>query len=128
MTSDVAPMDKLEAGSLKFSRFHVPLRYYAARATTSSLRTGPGFAFRSASTYCSETAMDLQLDEKLALVTASTDGIGKEIAESLAREGAIVIVNGRTTASVDAAIAENRKSVPDAKLESLAADNGTGTG
>jgi 3-oxoacyl-[acyl-carrier protein] reductase len=72
--------------------------------------------------------MDLQLDEKLALVTASTGGIGKEIAESLAREGAIVIVNGRTTASVDAAIADIRKSVPDAKLESLAADNGTGTG
>ncbi len=31
--------------------------------------------------------MDLQLDNKLALVTASTGGIGKEIAVSLAREG-----------------------------------------
>ena len=39
--------------------------------------------------------MNLQLGRKLALVTASTGGIGKEIAASLAREGATVIVNGR---------------------------------
>jgi len=88
------------------------------------------FAFHSAPTYCSETltTMDLELEEKLALVTASTGGIGKEIAESLAREGATVIVNGRTAASVDAAMAHIRKRVPDAKLESLAADNGTAAG
>ena len=39
--------------------------------------------------------MDLQLREKLALVTGSTAGIGYSIAEGLAREGASVIVNGR---------------------------------
>ena len=72
--------------------------------------------------------MDLELKEKLALVTASTGGIGKEIAESLAREGATVIVNGRTAASVEAATADIRHRVPGANLERLAADNGTAAG
>ncbi len=49
--------------------------------------------------------MDLKLTEKLALVTGSTAGIGNAIATSLAREGATVIVSGRTPAAVDAAVA-----------------------
>jgi NAD(P)-dependent dehydrogenase (short-subunit alcohol dehydrogenase family) len=49
--------------------------------------------------------MDLQLTKKIALVTGSTAGIGNAIATSLAREGATVIVNGRTSAAVDAAVA-----------------------
>lgn len=69
--------------------------------------------------------MDLQLTGKLALVTASTGGIGREIARTLAREGATVIVNGRSAASVNAALADILASVPDAKLEALAADNGS---
>src|SRR5437870_13798363 len=72
--------------------------------------------------------MNLHLDDKLALVTASTGGIGKEIATALAREGATVIVNGRTFANVHAAIADIRARVPGAKLEQLAADNGTAEG
>ena len=72
--------------------------------------------------------MDLQLDSKLALVTASTGGIGKEIAISLAREGATVIINGRTGDSVAAAAADIRGRVPGAKLKSLVADNGTAEG
>lgn len=48
--------------------------------------------------------MDLQLKDKLALVSASTAGIGLAIATALAREGARVIVNGRTQAAVDRAI------------------------
>jgi 3-oxoacyl-[acyl-carrier protein] reductase len=72
--------------------------------------------------------MNLHLDDKLALVTASTGGIGKEIATTLAREGATVIVSGRTVASVDAAIADIRAGVPGAKLDKLAADNGTAEG
>lgn len=48
--------------------------------------------------------MDLQLTDKVALVTGSTAGIGFAIAHTLAREGATVIVNGRTQASVDEAV------------------------
>jgi NAD(P)-dependent dehydrogenase (short-subunit alcohol dehydrogenase family) len=57
----------------------------------------------------SGTQMDLQLSNKLALVTGSTAGIGYAIAETLAAEGARVIVNGRTQAGVDAAVASIRK-------------------
>jgi NAD(P)-dependent dehydrogenase (short-subunit alcohol dehydrogenase family) len=49
--------------------------------------------------------MDLELAGKRALVTGSTAGIGYAIAEGLAREGARVIVNGRTQEGVTAAIA-----------------------
>ena len=45
--------------------------------------------------------MDLQLKGKLALVTGSTAGIGLAIATTLAREGARVIINGRSKAAVD---------------------------
>lgn len=49
--------------------------------------------------------MDLQLKNRLALVSGSTAGIGYAIAQALLREGARVIVNGRTQAAVDGAIA-----------------------
>ena len=49
-------------------------------------------------------------------------------AAALAREGARVIVNGRSQASVEAAIAELRARVPGARLDALAADNGTAEG
>lgn len=48
--------------------------------------------------------MDLQLRNKLALVSGSTAGIGHAIATALAREGARVIVNGRTQGGVDEAV------------------------
>jgi NAD(P)-dependent dehydrogenase (short-subunit alcohol dehydrogenase family) len=50
--------------------------------------------------------MDLQLSGKTALVTGSTAGIGFAIAQALSREGARVIVNGRTQQRVDAALAK----------------------
>lgn len=50
--------------------------------------------------------MDLKLNRKTALVTGSTAGIGFGIAKALAREGATVIVNGRSTESVQRAIQE----------------------
>ena len=50
-------------------------------------------------------AMDLQLQGKTALVTGSTGGIGYGIAKVLLKEGAQVIINGRTQQSVDQAAA-----------------------
>jgi NAD(P)-dependent dehydrogenase (short-subunit alcohol dehydrogenase family) len=50
--------------------------------------------------------MDLQLVNKLALVSGSTAGIGRAIAKALASEGARVIVNGRTEGAVGTAVAE----------------------
>jgi NAD(P)-dependent dehydrogenase (short-subunit alcohol dehydrogenase family) len=50
--------------------------------------------------------MDLQLKGRLSLVTGSTAGIGYAIAEALASEGARVIINGRSQAAVDKAIAK----------------------
>ena len=55
--------------------------------------------------------MDLQLTDKLCLVTASTGGIGKEIASMLAKCGAVVIVNGRSDKSATAAIKKIKESV-----------------
>jgi len=49
--------------------------------------------------------MDLKLKGKLALISGSTAGIGHAIAAALANEGARVIVNGRSQASVDDAVA-----------------------
>jgi len=66
--------------------------------------------------------MDLQLENKLALVTGSTKGIGLAIATALAGEGARVIVNGRAEKSVTEALGKIRKTVPTAKLESFAGD------
>jgi NAD(P)-dependent dehydrogenase (short-subunit alcohol dehydrogenase family) len=48
--------------------------------------------------------MDLQLKGRIALISGSTAGIGNAIAAALAREGARVIVNGRTEAAVDGAV------------------------
>jgi NAD(P)-dependent dehydrogenase (short-subunit alcohol dehydrogenase family) len=48
--------------------------------------------------------MNLQLEGKKALVTGSTAGIGLAIATALAKEGADVVVNGRTQQRVDEAL------------------------
>ena len=49
--------------------------------------------------------MDTKLTGRLALISGSTAGIGHAIAAALAAEGARVIVNGRSQASVDSAVA-----------------------
>ena len=72
--------------------------------------------------------MDLQLQGKRALVTGSTAGIGLAIARGLAREGAGVIINGRTAKRVDQAIAALKRAGISGKVEGLAADLGTAGG
>ncbi|MCB1329204.1 MAG: SDR family oxidoreductase [Maritimibacter sp.] len=68
--------------------------------------------------------MDLGLKGKRALVTASSGGIGEAIATALAREGAEVIVNGRSQASINAAKERITKAAPNAKVHGLVADLG----
>jgi NAD(P)-dependent dehydrogenase (short-subunit alcohol dehydrogenase family) len=65
--------------------------------------------------------MNLELNGKLALVTGSTAGIGHAIAATLAREGARVIINGRTKAAVSEAAATLRSSTG-GEVEEFAGD------
>src|SRR6202041_2630429 len=67
--------------------------------------------------------MDLQLKGKRALVSGSTAGIGYAIAEALAKEGAAVIINGRTQKRVDEALKQLHGNVV-----GVAADLGTAAG
>jgi len=69
--------------------------------------------------------MNYHLEQKLALVTGSTAGIGLAIATALAAEGAEVIVNGRTDDRVAEAIDKIRQTVPNAKLKAFAGDFST---
>jgi len=72
--------------------------------------------------------MKIDLSGKTALVTGSTSGIGHAIARGLASAGATVVVNGRTQAKVDAAVAAITKVVPGAKARGVAADVSTSAG
>lgn len=72
--------------------------------------------------------MDLQLTDKVALVSGSTAGIGLAIATALAQEGAVVVVNGRTEVRVNAALDQIKQQFPNARLQGLTADLGTVSG
>jgi NAD(P)-dependent dehydrogenase (short-subunit alcohol dehydrogenase family) len=62
------------------------------------------------------------MDGRLALVSGATGGIGRAVATALAREGAIVVVVGRSEARAEEAMRDIRAAVPAAKLEPLACD------
>ena len=72
--------------------------------------------------------MNIDLKGKTALVTGSTSGIGYAIAKGLAGAGADVVINGRTQAKVDAAVAAIAKAMPGGKLRGVAADVSTAAG
>jgi NAD(P)-dependent dehydrogenase (short-subunit alcohol dehydrogenase family) len=72
--------------------------------------------------------MKIDLSGKTALVTGSTAGIGHAIAKGLAAAGAEVVVNGRTKAKVDAAVAAIAKAVPGSRVKGVAADVSTAAG
>jgi hypothetical protein len=72
--------------------------------------------------------MDLQLQKKHALVTGSTGGIGLAIAAALAKEGAVVTVNGRTKERVEEAKASIVGEVLGADVRGVAADLSTAEG
>ena len=66
--------------------------------------------------------MDLKLENKLALVTGSTAGIGYATAAALLHEGARVVINGRTQAAVDEALAKLKDRVDGARVMGFAGD------
>ncbi len=66
--------------------------------------------------------MDLQLKDKKALVTGSTAGIGYGIARQLLKEGAHVIINGRTQERIDSAISQLENTVPQCHVSGYVAD------
>ncbi|SEW53082.1 SDR family NAD(P)-dependent oxidoreductase [Chitinophaga arvensicola] len=66
--------------------------------------------------------MDLQLRSKTAFVSGSTQGIGFAIARQLLEEGADVIINGRTSGRVAAAVKQLEQEVPGASVSGIAAD------
>jgi NAD(P)-dependent dehydrogenase (short-subunit alcohol dehydrogenase family) len=72
--------------------------------------------------------MDLQLADKKVLVTGSTAGIGFAVASLFAREGASVVVNGRTQRRVDEAVRSIRAESKSAQVTGLAADLGAKQG
>jgi NAD(P)-dependent dehydrogenase (short-subunit alcohol dehydrogenase family) len=61
---------------------------------------------------------------RVALVTGSTDGIGRQAARQLAAAGMKVIVHGRSKAKVDATLTALRGELPGAELDGVAFDVG----
>jgi NAD(P)-dependent dehydrogenase (short-subunit alcohol dehydrogenase family) len=72
--------------------------------------------------------MDLQINSKIALISGSTVGIGFAIATELAREGARVVINGRSQKNVDSAVTRLRSLVAGADVQGVAADLSTAEG
>jgi NAD(P)-dependent dehydrogenase (short-subunit alcohol dehydrogenase family) len=72
--------------------------------------------------------MDLGFKGKLAVVSGSTAGIGFAIARTLAREGARIVINGRTEKRVSAAEDSIRMEMRGAEVQGVAADLGTAKG
>jgi|SRR5262249_32548268 len=69
--------------------------------------------------------MDLGLKGKLAVVSGSTAGIGFAIANTLAREGARIVINGRTPERVKTAAERIRMELRGAEVSEVAADLGS---
>ncbi|AZE84338.1 3-oxoacyl-ACP reductase [Pseudomonas orientalis] len=72
--------------------------------------------------------MKIDVSGKVAIISGSTAGIGLGISQALAQSGATVVVIGRDSGKVDAALAGIRQAVPGANLRGLVADLGTAEG
>ena len=72
--------------------------------------------------------MNIELKGRKAVVTGSTAGIGRAIAEGLARAGASVVINGRGEERVAQALRELRALFPQAEFTGVAADLATPDG
>jgi 3-oxoacyl-[acyl-carrier protein] reductase len=66
--------------------------------------------------------MDMGLNNKTALVTGSTKGIGKAIAMELAKEGVNVLINGRNYEEVEQIVNEIKSKFPSTSPQNATAD------
>lgn len=66
--------------------------------------------------------MELHLQSKIAFISGSTQGIGFAIAKQLLKEGASVIINGRTKEKIAHAISRLQEEVPGGNISGIAAD------
>ncbi|EEU30520.1 oxidoreductase, short chain dehydrogenase/reductase family protein [Limosilactobacillus coleohominis 101-4-CHN] len=66
--------------------------------------------------------MQLGLDEKTALITGSTKGIGRAIAIEMAKEGTNVIINGRQSKVVNDVVNELKEKFPETNPQGAAFD------
>lgn len=72
--------------------------------------------------------MNIELKGRKAIVTGSTAGIGRAVAEGFARAGASVVINGRGKQRVASALQELRTLLPSADFTGMAADLSTAEG
>jgi NAD(P)-dependent dehydrogenase (short-subunit alcohol dehydrogenase family) len=72
--------------------------------------------------------MIIDLTGHKAVVTGSTAGIGRAIAEGLARAGASVVINGRGEARVAQALSEMRERFPGVEIGGVVCDMATAEG
>tara|TARA_R110000744_G_scaffold104455_5_gene200050 strand:+ start:2136 stop:2930 length:795 start_codon:yes stop_codon:yes gene_type:complete len=66
--------------------------------------------------------MDLKIQGKTVFITGSTAGIGYATARALAREGAEVILNGRTEAKLQVAVRKLQREFPNNTISGLCVD------
>lgn len=72
--------------------------------------------------------MKINLKGRKAVITGSTAGIGRSIAEGLAHAGASIVINGRGEKRVAKALQELRQLFPHADISGFAADLATAEG
>lgn len=66
--------------------------------------------------------MNLKIENKIALITGSTQGIGFATAKKLCKEGANVIINGRDNDKVNDAVTTLKEEFPTLAIKGIAAD------
>jgi NAD(P)-dependent dehydrogenase (short-subunit alcohol dehydrogenase family) len=72
--------------------------------------------------------LNIDLTGKTAVITASSDGIGFACAKAFAASGANVVINGRSDATVERAIAKLSSAYPAVRFTGVAADMATAAG